>query len=66
MDRQNDYGELHRIPEAAAVLKKTTKSMWGFVARGGVGVIRVGKTVYVPQSEIDRLLSDGYTPAIER
>jgi excisionase family DNA binding protein len=53
----------HKVPEAAKFLGKSPKTVWTMVADGRIGVYRVGKSVLIGESEIRRILEEGFTPA---
>jgi excisionase family DNA binding protein len=48
--------------EALAISEKTTRQ-WIFVRK--ITTHRVGRCVRIPVSEVDRLLAEGCTPALE-
>lgn len=54
--------KLLRVPEAAEALSISEKTLWGWIGARKVGVHRVGRSVRVPESEIARILEEGYTP----
>jgi excisionase family DNA binding protein len=54
---------LLKVPEAAEMLALSQKTLWQWVAARRVGVVRLGRAVRIPQSEIDRLVEEGTTPA---
>jgi excisionase family DNA binding protein len=53
----------YKVPEAAKLLRKADKTMWAMIADGRIGVYRVGRNVLIGESEILRLLEEGYFPA---
>jgi excisionase family DNA binding protein len=55
--------KLNRVQEAAEAWNVSTKTVWNWIAQGRVGVVRLGRAVRIQQSEIDRLIDDGFTPA---
>lgn len=57
--------DLNKVPEAAKQLRKADKTLWAWIAQRKIATVRVGRNVFIPQSEIDRLLTEGYTPARE-
>lgn len=59
-------GVLNKVPEAARKLAISQKTLWSWIGSRRIGVHRVGRAVRVPESEIQRILSEGYTPPAER
>ena len=57
--------QLHRITDFAVMMAISPKTAWSWVAQRRIGVVRLGRAVRVPQSEIDRLLDDGFVPPLE-
>jgi excisionase family DNA binding protein len=55
--------DLKRVQEAAAQLNVSVKCMWNWVGQSRVAIVRLGRAVRIPQSEIDRLIEEGYQPA---
>ena len=55
----------HRIPEAAAILGLSPKTLWAWVYARKVTVSRVGgsRSVRIGTAEIERLIEEGMTPA---
>jgi excisionase family DNA binding protein len=53
----------YKVPEAAKLLRKADKTMWAMIGDGRIGVYRVGRNVLIGESEILRLLEEGYCPA---
>jgi excisionase family DNA binding protein len=53
----------YKVPEAAELLrfKEATVRKWILLQR--IAVYRVGKMVLIPESEIKRILEDGFRPA---
>jgi excisionase family DNA binding protein len=56
-------GKLLKVPEAAAMLSLSQKTVWQWIGERRIGVIRLGRAVRVPISEIDRLIEEGNSPA---
>ena len=54
---------LLKVPEAAAMLALSQKTVWQWIGERRIGVIRLGRAVRVPMAEIDRLMEEGSTPA---
>jgi excisionase family DNA binding protein len=57
---------LLKVPEAAEMLALSPKTLWQWVSARQIGVVRLGRAVRVPWSEIDRLVEEGTTPARRR
>lgn len=56
--------KLLKVPEAAEILALSQKTLWQWVGERRIGVVRLGRAVRIPMSEIDRLLQEGSTPAL--
>lgn len=54
---------LLKVPEAAEMLALSQKTVWQWIGQRRIGVVRLGRSVRVPQSEIERLMGEGSTPA---
>lgn len=54
---------LLKVPEAAEMLALSQKTIWQWIGERRIGVVRLGRAVRVPLSEIDRLMEEGTTPA---
>jgi excisionase family DNA binding protein len=54
---------LHKVPEGARELNLSEKCLWDWIGKRKIGVVRLGRAVRIPQSEIDRLIEEGSTPA---
>jgi excisionase family DNA binding protein len=54
---------LLKVPEAAAMLALSPKTVWQWIGARRISVVRLGRAVRVPQIEIDRLTEEGTTPA---
>lgn len=54
---------LLKVPEAAETLALSQKTIWQWIGERRIGVVRLGRAVRIPQSEIDRLMEEGSTPA---
>lgn len=55
--------KLLKVPEAAEMLALSQKTVWQWIGERRIGVVRLGRAVRVPQSEIERLVTEGSTPA---
>ena len=62
--RQMPAIKLLKVPEAAEILALSQKTLWQWVGERRIGVVRLGRAVRIPMSEIDRLLQEGSTPAL--
>ena len=50
---------LLHVDDAAATLQVSSKTVRRLVARGDLKAVRIGRSVRIPSSEIDRLIADG-------
>jgi excisionase family DNA binding protein len=55
--------KLVKVPEAAEMLALSQKTVWQWIGERRIGVVRLGRAVRVPVSEIERLMEEGMTPA---
>jgi excisionase family DNA binding protein len=55
--------KLLKVPEAAEILALSQKTIWQWIGERRIGVVRLGRAVRIPLSEIERLLEVGTTPA---
>jgi len=46
------------------MLSLSQKTVWQWIGERRIGVIRLGRAVRVPLSEIERLMEEGSTPAL--
>jgi excisionase family DNA binding protein len=53
---------LLKVPEAAEILALSQKTLWQWIGARRLGVVRLGRAVRVPLSEIERLIEEGTTP----
>jgi excisionase family DNA binding protein len=56
--------KLIKVPDAAAMLALSPKTLWQWIGERRIGVVRLGRAVRIPQSEIERLMEEGSTPAL--
>jgi excisionase family DNA binding protein len=56
--------KLVKVPDAAEMLALSPKTLWQWIGERRIGVVRLGRAVRVPLSEIERLMEEGTTPAI--
>ncbi len=54
--------KLLKVPEAAAILALSQKALWQWIYARRISVVRLGRAVRVPLSEIERLIEEGTTP----
>jgi excisionase family DNA binding protein len=52
-----------RIEDAALALALAEKTLRDWIAQRRLAVIRLGRAIRIPQSEVDRLLEEGTVPA---
>jgi excisionase family DNA binding protein len=57
---------LLKVPEGAEELALSEKTVWQWIGQRRIGVVRLGRAVRVPISEIERLVEEGSTPARRR
>jgi excisionase family DNA binding protein len=55
--------KLLRIPEAAELLNMSQKTIWAMIYRRDIDVVRIGRSVRIPITAIDRLVERGTVPA---
>jgi excisionase family DNA binding protein len=55
--------QLLKVPEAAARMSISVKTAWKMVYGGKVDVVRIGRSVRIPEDSIDELIEGGTTPA---
>lgn len=56
----------HKVPVAAGMLGVCAKTLWNKIGQGDVAVYRIGRSVRIGESEIRRILEDGFQPARRR
>ncbi len=54
---------LYKVPEAAALINMSAKTMWKMVSAREIDVVRIGRAVRIPAAAIERLIEEGLTPA---
>jgi excisionase family DNA binding protein len=57
---------LIRVPEAAKLLNLSQKTIWAMIYRRDFEVVRIGRSVRIPQTSIDELIERGTVPAMKR
>ena len=55
---------LFTVPVAAGQLTVAEKTLWAWIAARRIGVVRLGRSVRVPASEVQRIIREGTTPAL--
>lgn len=55
--------KLLKVPEAAETLALSQKTVWQWIGERRIGVVRLGRAVRIPLTEIERLMEEGTTPA---
>jgi excisionase family DNA binding protein len=60
---QKHGGKFLRVEDFAAAVTLSPKTIWGWVAARRIAVQRVGRAVRIPESELQRILEEGFTPA---
>jgi excisionase family DNA binding protein len=56
--------KLNKVPEAAKKLALSEKTIWAWIGARRIGVHRIGRSVRISESEIQRILTEGFTPAL--
>lgn len=54
--------KLLKIPEAAIALRRTPKTIYAWVGARKIAVHRINRSVLIPESEIQRIISEGFVP----
>jgi excisionase family DNA binding protein len=54
---------LLKVPEAALRLNISEKTTWKMVYARKVDVVRIGRSVRIPENSIEKLIDDGTIPA---
>jgi excisionase family DNA binding protein len=54
---------LLKVPEAALRLNISEKTTWKMVYARRVDVVRIGRSVRIPENSIEKLIDDGTIPA---
>jgi len=58
--------KLLKVPEAAEQLNMSQKAIWAMIYRREIDVVRIGRSVRIPLTAIDRLVELGTVPAARR
>jgi excisionase family DNA binding protein len=53
----------YKVREAAEILGKAENTMRNWIQFRKIAVIRIGGSILIPESEITRILEDGFCPA---
>lgn len=53
----------YKVPAASKLLGLSEKTLWQWIAAQRIGVVRLGRSVRIPESSIAKILEEGYTPA---
>jgi excisionase family DNA binding protein len=57
---------LNKVPEVAAKLSISEKTVWAWIGARRLAVHRIGRSVRVSDLEIQRVLESGFMPALDR
>ncbi|QNI32086.1 helix-turn-helix domain-containing protein [Alloacidobacterium dinghuense] len=57
--------QLHAIEAAADRLQIASKTIRNWIGARRIAVYRIGRSVRIPESEIQRILNEGYGPALD-
>ena len=60
-DRSNRH-QLRTVRQASRLLEISPHTLRAWIAMRKIGVVRLGRSVRVPQAEIDRLMDAGWIP----
>ena len=55
--------QLLKVPEAAVRMSVSEKTAWKMVYGHKVDVVRIGRSVRIPEDSINKLIDNGTTPA---
>jgi excisionase family DNA binding protein len=55
--------EMYAVRPAAKTLGIQEKTLRVWLASGRIGCVRYGRTIRVPLSELNRIITEGYRPA---
>jgi len=68
-DRQLSLGHVGRlftVFQAAEILGSKESTIRQWIAQGKIGVIRLGRSVRIPENELYRVTSQGWAPPAHR
>jgi excisionase family DNA binding protein len=54
-----------RVEQAAAALDLSVACLRAWIARRKIGIVRLGRSIRIPYTEIERLVAEGSVPAKE-
>jgi excisionase family DNA binding protein len=54
-----------KVPQFAVALNLSPKTVWNWIAQRKLAIVRVGRSVRVPATELDRLIEEGTVPTRE-
>jgi len=57
--------KLLTLKEAAVALSLSEKTLWAWRARRQIGIVHIGRSVRIPEAEIERIIAEGSVPALE-
>ena len=52
-----------KVPEFADELNVSPKTVWNRIGDGRLAVLRIGRSVRIPETELNRLIQEGSVPA---
>jgi len=55
--------KLLTIKQAAAALSLSQKTLWAWRSQRRIGIVHIGRSVRIAQTEIDRIIEEGSIPA---
>lgn len=59
------FQKLYRVREAAAILAVSVATLRKYILRRTITVVRVGRAVRIPETELARIQRDGLSPRRE-
>jgi excisionase family DNA binding protein len=62
----SEIPKLLRVAQAAELLNLSHKTVWAMIYRRDLDVVRIGRSVRIPQKAIDALILRGTVPALKR
>ncbi len=54
------------VPQVGAMVGLSARTIWNWVYSRRIPVIRIGGTVRIDLAEVERMLDEGTTPALDR
>jgi excisionase family DNA binding protein len=58
--------KLLTIKQAATALSLSPKTLWAWRSQRRIGIVLIGRSVRIAQTEIDRIVEEGTIPALEQ